>query len=98
MFNVSSVGLDREPEGRPDHCGQGCLPTVSVRWTPTLPIGPSALTVRQFQLAPGSTTAARTCAASAAGTVRVMREPETLTGIEVQQGRPARQRWPPIYN
>lgn len=53
----------------------------SVLWTPTLPIGPSALTVRQFQLAPGSTTAARTCAASAAGTVRVMREPETLTGI-----------------
>src|SRR5436190_16367357 len=38
--------------------------------------------VSQFQVAPGSTTAARICAASAAGTVMVMREPETLTGIE----------------
>jgi len=42
----------------------------------------------QFQVAPGSTTAARTCAASAAGTVRVMREPETLTGIEYSKADP----------
>ena len=82
LFNVSSVGLDRDPEGRADHCGQGCRPIASALWMPSLPIGPSALSVRQFQVAPGSITAARTCAASAAGTVRVMREPETLTGIE----------------
>src|SRR5262249_20373768 len=38
--------------------------------------------VKQFQVAPGSTTAAFTCAASSAGTVMVIREPDTLTGIE----------------
>ena len=26
---VSSVGLDRDPEGRADHWGQGCLPITS---------------------------------------------------------------------
>ena len=82
LFNVSSLGLDRNPEGRPDHWGQGCRPITSAPWRPWLPSVPSALSVKQFQVAPGSTTAARTCAANAAGTVRVMRDPETLTGIE----------------
>jgi len=29
LFNVSSVGLDRDPEGRADHCGHGCRPIAS---------------------------------------------------------------------
>jgi hypothetical protein len=31
LFNVSSVGLDRDPDGRPDHWGQGCRPTAGWR-------------------------------------------------------------------
>jgi len=31
LFNVSSIGLDRDPEDRPDHWGQGCLPIASAR-------------------------------------------------------------------
>src|SRR2546430_3271486 len=37
LFNVSSVDLDRDPENRPDHWGQGCRPIVSVLWTPSVP-------------------------------------------------------------
>ncbi len=81
LFNVSSVGLDRDPEGRPDHCDQGCRPITSAWWySPAgcLPAPRSLLprSVKQFQVAPGSTTDARTCAASAAGIVIVTREPE----------------------
>ena len=87
LFNVSSVGLDRDPEGRADHWGQGCRPIVSAWWTPSvLPLS-LARSVKQFQVAPGSTTA-RTCTASAAGTVVVTREPETLTGIEYSKADP----------
>ena len=93
LFNVSSVGLHRDPEGRPHHWGQGCRPIASGLSRPWAPTGPSvaltlAVTVMQFQVAPGSTTAARTSAASAAGTVMMMREPETLTGIEYCRADP----------
>ena len=62
-------------------------------WMAWVPIGNSAVpvlfqSVEQFQVAPGRTTAARTFAPSAAGTVRVMREPETLTGIEYSKAVP----------
>ena len=62
-------------------------------WMAWVPIGNSAVpvlfqSVEQFQVAPGSITAARICAASAAGTVMVMREPETLTGIEYSKADP----------
>src|SRR6516165_4542984 len=89
LFNVSSVGLDRHPEGRADHWGQGCRPpSKSAKWNALVPIPNSAVLfqpVMQYQLAPGS---GCTSAASAAGTVRMMREPETLTGIEYCTGDP----------
>jgi hypothetical protein len=88
LFNVSSVGLDRDPEARADHCGQGCRPVVSAPWTPLSPPVELSRPVKQFQDAPGSTTAARICAANAAGTVMVTREPETLTGIEYNKADP----------
>jgi hypothetical protein len=86
LFNVSSVSLNRAPEGRADHWRQGCLPIASGLWRQWAPTGPSvastvAVTVMQLQVAPGNT-AAHISAASAAGTVTMMREPETLTGIE----------------
>jgi hypothetical protein len=82
LFNVSSCGLGRHPEGRADHWGQGCRPIVLAPWPPLKPEKPPLepaprnllpRSVKQFQVAPGSTTAARICAANAAGTVMVTR-------------------------
>src|SRR5438874_13152926 len=54
LFNVSSVGLDREPEGRADHWGQGCRLIVSAWWKPSVPPILLLRSVKQFQVAPGS--------------------------------------------